>query len=82
MPSEFVWNKETVRSELCNDNLCIEVREEQYRVLTERMYNDIKDLGVSELYDVFRNRSVNYEPFIKIFINLIKEKSLNEIKLV
>ncbi|XP_056001832.1 uncharacterized protein LOC130046588 [Ostrea edulis] len=62
-----------------SSDLCIRLREDQYPLLTERLYRDIQNM---ELYDVFRNQVLKHPQVCQAFIGVLKTKSYTELKSV
>ncbi|XP_052078633.1 uncharacterized protein LOC127716457 [Mytilus californianus] len=78
MPSHFVANKLIVCGESTFDNLKIKLSKIYFPLLADRMYSDIKDM---HLFDVFRNTSLNNIQFLYVFINFFKQIPYCEFKL-
>ncbi|XP_056005124.1 uncharacterized protein LOC130050130 isoform X2 [Ostrea edulis] len=60
-------------------DLCIRLREDQYPLLAERLYRDIRNM---DLYDVFRNRVLKHPQVCQAFIGVLETKSYTELKYV
>ncbi|XP_056007550.1 uncharacterized protein LOC125665455 [Ostrea edulis] len=58
-------------------DLCIRLREDQYPLLAERLYRDIQNM---ELYDVFRNQVLKHPQVCQAFIGVLETKSYAEVK--
>ncbi|XP_061167023.1 uncharacterized protein LOC133175903 [Saccostrea echinata] len=58
-------------------DLCLRLNEDQYPLLSERLYRDIQEL---ELYDVFMNDSLKHPQVIQAFIAVLERKSYTELK--
>ncbi|XP_061186509.1 uncharacterized protein LOC133194590 [Saccostrea echinata] len=58
-------------------DLCIRLREGQYPMLAKRLYSDIENM---ELYDVFMNNVLKQTKVCKAFIEELKTKSYTELK--
>ncbi|XP_056000521.1 uncharacterized protein LOC130046350 isoform X2 [Ostrea edulis] len=58
-------------------DLCIRLREDQYPLLAERLYRDIQNM---ELYDVFRNQVLKHHHVCQAFIGVLETKSYRELK--
>jgi ankyrin repeat protein len=58
-------------------DLCIRLREDQYPLLAQRLYRDIQNM---ELYDVFRNQVLKHPQVCQAFIGELKTKSYTELK--
>ncbi|XP_062613927.1 uncharacterized protein LOC134275683 [Saccostrea cucullata] len=71
--------QETLSSETIQDSfeLCIRLREDQYPMLAERLYRDIENM---ELYDVFMNNVLKHPRVCQAFIEVLKTKSYTELK--
>ncbi|XP_062600187.1 ankyrin repeat and KH domain-containing protein mask-like isoform X3 [Saccostrea cucullata] len=71
--------QETLSSETIQDSfeLCIRLREDQYPMLAERLYRDIENM---ELYDVFMNNVLKHPKVCQAFIEVFKTKSYTELK--
>ncbi|XP_055998105.1 uncharacterized protein LOC125683237 isoform X2 [Ostrea edulis] len=62
-----------------SSDLCIRLPEDQYPLLAERLYRDIQNM---ELYDVFRNRVLKHPQVCQAFIRVLETKSYTELKSV
>ncbi|XP_056001786.1 uncharacterized protein LOC125653762 [Ostrea edulis] len=62
-----------------SSDLCIRLSEDQYPLLAERLYRDIQNM---ELYDVFRNQVLKHPQVCQAFIGVLKTKSYTELKSV
>ncbi|XP_056005262.1 uncharacterized protein LOC130050160 [Ostrea edulis] len=62
-----------------SSDLCIRLREDQYLLLAERLYRDIQNM---ELYDVFRNQVLKHPQVCQAFIGVLETKSYTELKSV
>ncbi|XP_055998771.1 uncharacterized protein LOC125654883 isoform X2 [Ostrea edulis] len=60
-------------------DLCIRLRQDQYTLLAERLYRDIQNM---ELYDVFRNQVLKHSQVYQAFIRVLETKSYTELKSV
>ncbi|XP_056016838.1 uncharacterized protein LOC125656331 [Ostrea edulis] len=60
-------------------DLCIRLDEDQYPLLAERLYRDIQNM---ELYDVFRNEVLAHTQVCQAFIGVLETKSYTELKSV
>ncbi|XP_056008710.1 uncharacterized protein LOC125661395 isoform X2 [Ostrea edulis] len=60
-------------------DLCIRLREDQYPLLAERLYRDIQNM---ELYDVFRNQVLKHPQVCQAFTGVLETKSYTELKSV
>ncbi|XP_056005263.1 uncharacterized protein LOC130050161 [Ostrea edulis] len=60
-------------------DLCIRLREDQYPLLAKRLYRDIQNM---ELYDVFSNQVLKHPQVCQAFIGVLKTKSYTELKSV
>ncbi|XP_062594110.1 uncharacterized protein LOC134255600 [Saccostrea cucullata] len=60
-------------------NLCIRMPPRNYQMLAERLYSDIKDM---ELYEVFMNDALKDQNLCEIFCDLLEKKSYTELKSV
>ncbi|XP_062576594.1 uncharacterized protein LOC134238482 [Saccostrea cucullata] len=58
-------------------DLCIRIGEDQYSMLAERLYRDIENM---ELYDVFMNNILKHPNVCQAFIEVLKTKSYIELK--
>ncbi|XP_062568316.1 uncharacterized protein LOC134230492, partial [Saccostrea cucullata] len=58
-------------------DLCIRLGEDQYSLLAERLYRDIENM---ELYDVFMNNVLKHPKVCQAFIEVLKTKSHTELK--
>ncbi|XP_062580403.1 uncharacterized protein LOC134242354 [Saccostrea cucullata] len=58
-------------------DLCLRLNEGQYLMFAERLYRDIQDL---DLHDVFMNNSLKHPQVIQAFINVLERKSYTELK--
>ncbi|XP_062597965.1 uncharacterized protein LOC134259396 [Saccostrea cucullata] len=58
-------------------DLCIRLREEQYSMFAERLFRDIENM---ELYDVFMNNVLKHPKVCQAFIEVLKTKSHTELK--
>ncbi|XP_056016411.1 uncharacterized protein LOC125675984 [Ostrea edulis] len=58
-------------------DLCIRLREDQYPLLAERLYRDIQNM---ELYDVFGNQVLKHPQVCWAFIGVLKTKSYTDLK--
>ncbi|XP_062597964.1 uncharacterized protein LOC134259395 [Saccostrea cucullata] len=70
---------ETLKCERSQDSfdLCLRLREDQYPMLAERLYRDIENM---ELYDVFMNDVLKHPRICQAFIEVLKTKSYKELK--
>ena len=75
--SNFVANKVVVCKQISNDDLYIELNEDQYPMLANRLYEDILSL---ELYNVFMNRALRHPQFMNVFIEILTNKPYSEFK--
>ncbi|XP_062605130.1 uncharacterized protein LOC134266935 [Saccostrea cucullata] len=71
--------QETLSSETIQDSfeLCIRLREDQYPMLAERLYRDIENM---ELYDVFMNNVLKHPRVCQAFIEVLDTKSYTDLK--
>ncbi|XP_062600122.1 serine/threonine-protein phosphatase 6 regulatory ankyrin repeat subunit B-like [Saccostrea cucullata] len=73
--------KEALSAENCDRmesfDLCIRIGEDQYSLLAERLYKDIENM---ELYDVFMNNALKHPKVCQAFIEVLKTKSYSELK--
>ncbi|XP_055995755.1 uncharacterized protein LOC125671725 [Ostrea edulis] len=60
-----------------SSDLCIRLREDLYPLLAERLYRDIQNM---ELYDVFRNQVLKHPQVCQAFIDVLETKSYTELK--
>ncbi|XP_055998778.1 uncharacterized protein LOC125653998 isoform X1 [Ostrea edulis] len=60
-----------------SSDLCIRLCEDQYPLLAERLYRDIQNM---ELYDVFRNQVLKHPQVCQAFIGVLEKKSYAELK--
>ncbi|XP_048740970.2 ankyrin-2-like [Ostrea edulis] len=60
-----------------SSDLCIRLCEDQYPLLAERLYRDIQNM---ELYDVFRNQVLKHPQVCQVFIGVLETKSYAELK--
>ncbi|XP_062591983.1 uncharacterized protein LOC134253478 [Saccostrea cucullata] len=69
----------TLSSDIIEDSfeLCIRLREDQYPMLAERLYRDIENM---ELYDVFMNNVLKHPRVCQAFIEVLERKSYTELK--
>ncbi|XP_056016832.1 ankyrin repeat domain-containing protein 17-like [Ostrea edulis] len=58
-------------------DLCIRLREDQYPLLAERLYRDIQNM---KLYDVFGNQVLKHPQVCWAFIGVLKTKSYTDLK--
>ncbi|XP_056016410.1 uncharacterized protein LOC130046632 [Ostrea edulis] len=58
-------------------DLCIRLDVDQYPLLAERLYRDIQNM---ELYDVFRNRVLKHAQVCQAFIYVLETKPYTELK--
>ncbi|XP_048755415.2 uncharacterized protein LOC125666252 [Ostrea edulis] len=58
-------------------DLCIRLREDQYPLLAKRLYRDIQNM---ELYDVFRNQVLKHHKVCQTFVDVLEMKSWTEVK--
>ncbi|XP_056001101.1 uncharacterized protein LOC125653288 isoform X2 [Ostrea edulis] len=58
-------------------DLCIRLPEDQYPLLAERLYRDIQNM---KLYDVFRNQVLKLSQVCQAFIGVLETKSYIELK--
>ena len=77
MSSTFVANKVVICKQISNDDLYIELNEDQYPMLANRLCKDILSLG---LYDVFMNSALSHPQFMNVFIEILNEKPYMEFK--
>lgn len=71
MPSNFIANKVTVFGNASYDALSIQITEKHFSKLAERPYSDLESY---QLFDVFMNKALTCEPFLNVFIHLIRKK--------
>ncbi|XP_056001314.1 uncharacterized protein LOC125653620 isoform X2 [Ostrea edulis] len=74
--------KEKERDDKTNEreesfDLCITVHEDQYSLLAERLYRDIQNM---ELYDVFRNQVLKHPQVCQAFIGVLETLTFTELK--
>ncbi|XP_062580391.1 uncharacterized protein LOC134242335 [Saccostrea cucullata] len=71
--------EETLSSEKNQDllDLSLRLREDQYPLLAERLYRDIENM---ELYDVFMNDVLKHPKVCQAFIAVLERKSYTELK--
>ncbi|XP_056006706.1 uncharacterized protein LOC125658404 [Ostrea edulis] len=62
-----------------SSDLCIRLHEDQYPLLAERLYRDIQNM---KLYDVFRNQVLKQPQVCQAFIGVLETKSYTELKSV
>ncbi|VDI07362.1 Hypothetical predicted protein, partial [Mytilus galloprovincialis] len=79
LPSNFISNRLCVDSDQADDEFSIQTPEDQFDRLAERLYRDLYDL---KFYEVFRTKSLLHELFIKIFIEILENKSYESFKKV
>jgi ankyrin repeat protein len=60
-------------------DLCIRLREDQYPLLAQRLYRDIQNM---ELYDVFRNQVLKHPLVCQAFICELERKPYTELKIL
>ncbi|XP_062585045.1 uncharacterized protein LOC134246700, partial [Saccostrea cucullata] len=58
-------------------DLCIRLREGHYPILAKRLYSDIENM---ELYDVFMNNVLKHPKVCEAFIEVLKTKTYTELK--
>ncbi|XP_062593641.1 serine/threonine-protein phosphatase 6 regulatory ankyrin repeat subunit A-like [Saccostrea cucullata] len=58
-------------------DLCIRIGKDQYSMLAERLYRDIENM---ELYDVFMNNILKHSKVCEAFIEVLKTKPYTELK--
>ncbi|XP_062589044.1 uncharacterized protein LOC134250692 [Saccostrea cucullata] len=73
--------KEALSAENCDRmesfDLCIRIGEDQYSLLAVRLYRDIENM---ELYDVFMNNVLKQTKVCQAFIDVLERKSYTELK--
>ncbi|CAC5395393.1 unnamed protein product [Mytilus coruscus] len=77
MPSNFIANKVTVFGNTSYDALCIQITENHFSKLAERLYSDLESY---QLFDVFMSKALKYEPFLDVFTQLIRKKPYEDFK--
>ncbi|XP_052087567.1 uncharacterized protein LOC127724589 [Mytilus californianus] len=77
MPSDFISSKVIVFGNSSFDELSIKITEKYFSNLAERIYSDLES---NQLFDVFMNKALKYEPFLDVFIQLMKKKPYNDFK--
>lgn len=80
MNSNFISNKVSIRRENNVDlitDLSIVIGEDHYENMAERLYTDLLSL---ELFDVFKNQSLSYPPFLEVFWKILKNKPYKDLR--
>ncbi|VDI02123.1 Hypothetical predicted protein [Mytilus galloprovincialis] len=77
LDSNYIAHKVRVISEELSQCMHVKVLEKDYSSLGNRIYRDITNM---ELFDVFMNNSLNYEPFRIYFLEMLRKKTYEEIK--
>jgi hypothetical protein len=75
LSSSYIENKVTVYEEASNTDLCIQISEDMFLPLAERLYADIQSMN---LFDVFMNKSLTHSPFRDVFEGMLKTKPFDE----
>ncbi|CAC5424870.1 unnamed protein product [Mytilus coruscus] len=77
LDSNYIAHKVRVIPEELSQCLYVKVRKQHYSSLGNRIYRDITTM---ELFNVFMNKSLTYEPFLIFFLKMLGKKSYEEIK--
>ncbi|CAG2243669.1 unnamed protein product [Mytilus edulis] len=77
MPSNFILNKVIVVGSPTFNDLNIKIKESHFLKLAERLYLDLES---NKLFDVFMNQALTYQPFLEVFIELIRKKPYEDFK--
>ena len=75
LPSSYIANKVTVYEQDSNEDHCIQISQNIYLQLAERLYKDIQSMN---LFDVFMNKSLKHSPFLDAFEAMLKTKPFDE----
>ena len=75
LSSSYIANKITVYEQGSNEDHCIQISEDMYLPLAERLYKDIQFMN---LFDVFMNKSLKHGPFLDVFETMLKTKPFDE----
>jgi hypothetical protein len=75
LSSSYIANKVTVYEQASNEDHCIQISEDMYLPLAERLFTDIQSMN---LFDVFMNKSLQHGPFRDVFEGMLKRKPFNE----
>ena len=75
LSSSYIANKVTVYEQDSNEDHCIQISEDMYSQLAERLYKDIQS---SNLFDVFMNKSLKHGAFLDVFKGMLKTKPFDE----
>ena len=75
LSSSYIANKVIVYEQASNQDLCIQINEDMYLPLAERLYTDIQSMN---LFDVFMNKSLKHGPFRDVFEGMLKTKPFDE----
>ncbi|VDH98265.1 Hypothetical predicted protein [Mytilus galloprovincialis] len=77
MKSSFISTKVTVqRDHNDSTDLLVVIDANHYDILAERLYSDVQS---QKLFDVFRNKSLLYLPFLEVFIKTLRRKPYEEV---
>jgi hypothetical protein len=60
-----------VYKQASNEDLCIQISEDMYLALADRLYSDLQSMN---LFDVFMNKSLKHGPFLDVFKGMLKTK--------
>ncbi|XP_063405165.1 uncharacterized protein LOC134688397 [Mytilus trossulus] len=77
LDSNYIAHKVRFISEESNQCMHVKVLKQHYSSLGNRIYRDITNM---ELFDVFMNKSLTYEPFLNFFLKMLRKKPYEEIK--
>ncbi|CAC5383297.1 unnamed protein product [Mytilus coruscus] len=77
MPSNFIANKVIVFGNHSYDDLNILITEGNFSKLAERLYLDLES---DQLFDVFMNKALTFQPFLDVFIQIMKKKPYKAFK--
>jgi ankyrin repeat protein len=75
LSSSYIANKVTVYEQTSNEDLCIQISEDMYSPLAERLFKDIQSMN---LFDVFMNKSLKHGPFLDVCVGMLKRKPFDE----
>ncbi|XP_062621183.1 uncharacterized protein LOC134282808 [Saccostrea cucullata] len=75
--SSYIASKLKIQEFQDSFDLCIRLREDQYFMLAERLYRDIENM---ELHDVFMNDVLKHPRVCQVFIEVLETKSYIELK--
>ncbi|CAC5387408.1 ANKRD50 [Mytilus coruscus] len=79
LPSKCISNMVCVDSNQSVDEFSIQIPEDQFNSLAERLFTDIQNL---KLYEVFMMKLLYHEPFVRAFIEMLNKESYDSLKSV